>query len=79
MAKSIYTRRHQRLRDLLIDARQSADLTQQEVAHRIGKPQSYIAKIEGGERRLDVIELIELCDQLGADPSNIIRGLQKVS
>jgi transcriptional regulator with XRE-family HTH domain len=79
MAKSIYTRRHQRLRDLLIEARQTADLTQQEVARRIGKPQSYIAKIEGGERRLDVIELIELCEQFGADPSNIIRGLQKVS
>ncbi|MBW0433937.1 transcriptional regulator [Leptospira yasudae] len=40
----------------LIAARKEADLTQLEIAKLLGEPQSYISKIESGERRLDVIE-----------------------
>ncbi len=75
MAKSIYSRRHERLCELLIEARIDAGYTQQGIADRIGKPQSYIAKIEGGERRLDVIEFIEICEAIGADSANIVNSI----
>jgi len=79
MAKSIYTKRHQRLCGLLIEARQASVLTQQQVADGLRKPQSYIAKVEGGERRLDVIEFIELCEEIDAEPQSIIKSLRKIS
>lgn len=49
-----YRRFLERLKQARLDAR----LTQAEVARRLGKPQSYIAKCEGGERRVDVVELL---------------------
>jgi len=42
----------------LRQARMDAGLTQEEVARRLGKPQSFVSKCESGERRVDVIELI---------------------
>lgn len=50
-------------------------MTQAEVAHRLGKPQSYVAKYEGGERRLDVIELLDVLAVLGVQPAKLIRTL----
>ncbi len=44
----------------LIEARESARLTQLEVGEKIGRPQSYVSKCESGERRVDVVELAEL-------------------
>lgn len=58
MQKSIYTQQHRRLRGLLIEARKNAGLTQVEVAERLWKPQSFVAKYEGGERRPDVVEFL---------------------
>jgi transcriptional regulator with XRE-family HTH domain len=56
-----YTTRYQLLLKLLIHSREKAGLTQQEVAEKLKKPQSYISKIESGERRIDFIELEDLC------------------
>ncbi len=75
MPKSIYSERHELLCELLTNARLEANLTQQTVADRLGQPQSYIAKIEGGERRLDVIEFIELCEQIETDPQRILAAV----
>ena len=63
--------------ELLIAARRKAGLTQHEVAERLGRPQSFVAKVEGGERRLDVIEFIELTRALGVDPTRLMRTLTK--
>ena len=52
----------------MIGARKAAGLTQQALALRLKKPQSFIAKYEGGERRLDVVEFITIACALGADP-----------
>lgn len=79
MAKSIYSKRHQRLCELLIEARKEAELTQQDVADSLGKPQSYVAKIEGGERRLDVVEFLGFCEEIGADSVAILTSLKKVN
>lgn len=75
MSKSIHSPQHAKLRELLIAARKKAGLTQQDVADRIGRPQSFVAKYEGGERRLDVIELLELATVLRVDPVRIVRAL----
>lgn len=59
---------HQRLRELLIEARKAADLTQAEVSKRLGQPQSFVSKYERGERRLDVIEFARVARALEIDP-----------
>ena len=75
MGKTIHSSEHQKLRELLIAARRKAGLTQHEVAERLGRPQSFVAKVEGGERRLDVIEFVDLVRALGADPVKLLRKL----
>ena len=75
MGKTIHSPQHQKLRELLVAARRKAGLTQHEVAERLGRPQSFVAKVEGGERRLDVIEFVALARVLGADPVKLLRKL----
>ncbi len=76
MGKSIHSPQHQKLRELLVVARKKAKLTQAEVAAQLGRPQSFVAKYEGGERRLDVIEFMLVASILGADPAKLMRKLQ---
>ena len=75
MGKSIHSPEHQRLRELLIAARRKAGLTQAQVAEKLGRPQSFVAKYEGGERRLDVIEFLAVARALQADPQRMLRAL----
>lgn len=76
MKKSAYTRQNRALLEALIEARKAARLTQQQVANRLGRPQSFVAKYEGGERRLDVIEFLEIVRLLGADPHDILDAIK---
>ena len=57
MSKSIYSKDYKEIIERLKKARIKAGLSQQEVADKLDKPQSYISKIESGERRLDVAEM----------------------
>lgn len=57
MNKDIYSKEYQEITKRLKEARQKMGLKQEEVADKLKKPQSYISKIELGEKRLDVIEL----------------------
>ena len=75
MSKSIHSPQHTKLRALLVAARKRAGLTQQDVANQLGRPQSFVAKYEGGERRLDVVEFLQVAAVLGADPARIVRAL----
>ena len=77
MSKSIHTAEHAKLRELLIAARKAAGLTQQEVANILGRPQSFVAKYEVGERRLDVIEFIAVVRALGTDPVRMLGKLTR--
>jgi transcriptional regulator with XRE-family HTH domain len=60
----------------LVEARKAAGLTQQQVADRLKKPQSFVAKVEAGERRLDLIEFLQFTRALGADPARIVRAVR---
>jgi transcriptional regulator with XRE-family HTH domain len=51
---------------------QAAGLTQRTLAARLKKPQSFVAKYEGGERRLDVVEFIRIARALDADPLKLL-------
>lgn len=56
-------------------ARNSANLTQKDVAELLGKPQSYVSKYESGERRLDVIEFIRVCKAIQCDYAAVLEDL----
>ena len=73
MGKTLRSDAHATLVTQLRQAREAAGLTQTEVAERLGKPQSYVAKTESGERRLDVVEFVALVQALNADPASLLR------
>ena len=76
MSKSLHTREYGCFRSLLVAAREKAGLTQADVSAKLKRPQSFVAKYEGGERRLDVIEFLQVCNALGVDPRSILSKLQ---
>lgn len=76
MPKTIWTERHTKLRALLIQERKAHGLTQADVAERLGRPQSFVAKYERGERRVDVVEFLELATVIGFDPHALIGALE---
>lgn len=63
---------------LLVDRRKTSGLSQQDVADALGWPQSFIAKIEKKERRIDVVELVRLAAVVGFDPARLVRDIQRV-
>lgn len=72
MQKSVHSEQYKKVLDWLIAARKDAGLTQQQVADQLGKPQSFVAKYEGGERRLDIVEVVEISRVLGVEPQRAI-------
>lgn len=62
---------------MLIEFRKNARVTQEEVAVRLNRPQSFVSKYENGERRLDLIEFLEIAEAIGFDPIGFIRKIQK--
>jgi transcriptional regulator with XRE-family HTH domain len=75
MPKSVFTKRYKTFRDELENARLEAGLSQAQLAKKVGWDQTYVSKIERGVRRVDVIELIAICEAIGLDPAEFIRGL----
>ena len=74
MQKSLKSPEYARLIAMLVAVRHAAGVRQQTLAKKLGRPQSFIAKYEGGERRIDVIEFIEIARALGADPRQAVSG-----
>ena len=73
--KSLRSPTHIKLLQLLIENRKNAGLTQAQLAESLGWPQSDVSKIETGDRRLDVVEFVNLCDGLGVDPCDVLKRL----
>lgn len=78
MEKKAYIERRNRLTTLLREMRVAAGLTQTELATRLGKDQTFISKYESGERRLDVLELREICRAIGVSLEEFVKRLEKV-
>jgi transcriptional regulator with XRE-family HTH domain len=77
IGKTVHSVGQAALCELLIKARDRAGLTQQQLANRLGTHQSFIAKYEGGERRLDVIEFLAITRAMGADPVRLLKALME--
>jgi DNA-binding XRE family transcriptional regulator len=77
VSKQIYSSQAKRLRDLLVEYRARSGVTQAELASRIGRAQTFVSKVERGERRIDLIELLQLLAVLRADPVEFLERLLK--
>lgn len=69
---SLYRPESELIRKKLLAARHNAELTQQAVAEAWGMPQETVSAVERGLRRLDVVELMDLCQILGLDVAALI-------
>jgi transcriptional regulator with XRE-family HTH domain len=72
IGKSVHSTDQAAFCELMIGARKAAGLTQHALALRLKKPQSFVAKYDGGERRLDVVEFVAIAYALGADPLKLM-------
>ena len=66
--KHLRSARHRALIAAIVTARQEAGLTQRELAAKLKRSNSFVWKIEAGERRVDVLELVEIAHATGIDP-----------
>lgn len=66
----------QTLLALLRAARREAGMRQVDLANRLQRPQSYVSKYESGERRLDLLELKQICCALGTSLEEFVRKLE---
>lgn len=71
--KTTFSEEYQQITNALIAARKERDLRQADIAEKLGKPQSFVAKYEGRERRLDVVEFVSVCRAVGVSPVLILQ------
>jgi len=76
--KSLYSDRYRFFLELLIEARKNSGITQQQLAKKLGRPQSFVSKVENGERRIDVVEFVMFSEHLGADPHSLLRKIERM-
>lgn len=76
MEKSLYSPDQNKLQTLLRQIRVDANLTQADLAQILSRPQSFISKYESGERRLDIIELKEVCFAVGLSLADFAKRLE---
>ena len=75
MPKSVFGGAHRHLVETLADARRRSGLTQRELAARLGKDQSFVSLVEGGQRRVDVLEFVAIARALGEEPVTLFSSL----
>ena len=68
--------RYIQFRALLRQIREDAGLTQVELSERLGRPQSYVSKVELGERKIDMLETLDFCKACGVDPAGFLKRLE---
>lgn len=77
MAKTLYQRENEIFREHLRAAREAAGLTQADLALGIGRTQVFVSHVERGVRRLDAVELLQICRAMDVDLTAFIAGFQK--
>ena len=78
MVKTLGSRRHKALIELLIAQREAANMNQSDLAEALGEYQSFVARLESGERRVDVIEFIKISEVLEFDSAAVLRQVEAV-
>jgi transcriptional regulator with XRE-family HTH domain len=77
MEKSIYTRDYAVVLRLLKEARESAGLTQMDLAKKLKQSQSFVSKMERGDRRIDIVQLRTICKIYGMSLLKFVEQLEK--
>ncbi|MNG81816.1 Helix-turn-helix domain protein [compost metagenome] len=72
---SVYSTEYQLVIKILRDARIEKGITQTKLAEALGRPQSFIAKVENGERKLDVVEFAVMARLLGVDAGAVLERI----
>ena len=75
MTRSIFTAQYDRLCTILIQARVDAGMSQEQLAECLGRPQSFVSKFETKQRRLDVVEFLEVANCLRANGPELLARL----
>jgi ribosome-binding protein aMBF1 (putative translation factor) len=75
LGKTLGSVRHKALVDLIVSKREAAGLTQAQLAEKLDEYQSFVARLESGQRRVDVIEFIEIARVLGFDPAKALKKI----
>lgn len=73
LKKHLRTQRHRALVEVIAKAREAAGLSQRELADELGRSDSFVWKIEAGERRVDVIEFLDIADAVGVPPVELLK------
>ncbi len=73
--KSIHHPAYKTLQKQLAEARNAAGMTQEKLAVKLARPQSFISKVEAGDRRLDVVEYVQWMRAVSMNPTTIIKML----
>lgn len=76
--KSICSQSYRALLTRITQARKEAGITQADLAEQLGRPQSFISKIESGERRIDVVEFLQVAHFVGFDPCALLQDLRLI-
>lgn len=79
MSRTLGSPRHEALRAYLVRERKKRKLTQTDIAKRIKRYQPYLTLIERGQRRVDIVEFLELAEAIGFDPIMALRAIRRAS
>jgi transcriptional regulator with XRE-family HTH domain len=77
LAKTLRSKRYKALIGVLVVRRQAAGMTQSDLAARLGKSKSFVARLESGQQRITVVEFMTLAKILRFDPYKVISTLEK--
>lgn len=76
MSQTLGSPRHEALRELLVAERKKAGLSQEKLAKILRQHQSFVARLESGQRRIDVVEFLELAEIIGFDPNRALTQIK---
>jgi transcriptional regulator with XRE-family HTH domain len=73
----VYSDEYRLLREALLDARRKAGVTQRDLAERLGKSHSHVARIESGQRRVDTLEFYRIARSIGVEPVRLFEQVTR--
>jgi transcriptional regulator with XRE-family HTH domain len=69
--------RHRALLAAIVEARQATGLSQREFAKKLNRTNNFVWRIEAGERKVDVLEFIEIAKAAGIAPDELMRRVMR--